>query len=219
MENRGFTVYRNKGTEYCAATFFDTYEQYQCLIYLFRYGAKEENRVLTTRISNAKGEYLDIWITDWNLAWKELFSRRFYEQLKEEGFRWIVPTNGVPIMRTLQHSGMSLTIKRHDIIFAGKPIAKQIKNVKEVCQIGVDNLGLDIAYLGTGKIQERTYNQYVIYDWVVELDPELHWDSLEEQFYSIDCGNMSSLNSFVLYERRDSKIYPILWVDTKYEVK
>lgn len=218
MKNKGFEIIRNKGTAYLTPTFFDTYEQYECHMYLFFHGANEQSKVNTITLTNYECERLTIKVYDWEYAEHEIMSKEFYEKIKSEGFRWILHTNAFPIMNKLQHSNTPDQIERDMSIYVDKPISMQLKAIRDIYNNKLDGNLLDLAYLGKEMLNDRVYDCYLVCDWIIDLDSGMSWGSIDDQLYSIDCGNMTSQNYFVHYNLKDNKIYPILWVDAKYEV-
>ena len=145
-------------------------------------------------------------------------SEAFYTYIKDKGYRWIIVPNGLPILMEQVESPVNNRIERSNDIYAGKPIGKQIESVLNVCATGINGLCMHVEYLSEATINEKVYRRWILFDWIVELDKNLDWDSIQDQLYSINCENAINSKSFVQYKIKNGKLIPMLWVENKYEV-
>lgn len=212
MFNTGYNIKHEVSDKYISPIFFDTYAQYECLMYLFFYGSDKFDRVNKTMVTNANGDCLVITVTNWDFSYKHLFSENFYNSLKEKGYRWMLPTNGLPAVKNPFNKIDNPDMDTETDLFNGMTIGRQLSAVYNSWKSGIEKIPMQIEFMENELFDGVIYEKYKLCDWITTLDMSLDWESIRSQIDSINCRNVSYSNAFVQYSISDNQLVPILYV-------
>lgn len=212
MFNTGYNVKHEVVNKYISPTFFDTYVQFRCLMYLFFFGSDKFDRVNKTRITNANGDCLVITVTNWDFAYKHLSSEDFYKSLKEKGYRWVLPTNGLPSVRNAFGKTDDLSMDMETDLFKDMTVGRQLSAVYSSWKSGIEKIPMQLEFVEHELFDGVIYEKYKLCEWITALDMNLDWESIRSQIESINCRNIAHSNAFVQYTLFDNQLVPILHV-------